>query len=296
MKLATTTGDFARFFEKHEDRIRHIYEAGFRYIDMDLGSDRSMKAFMAPDWKDYAHKLREFGDMLGVKFIQAHSMGYNTFENHEKIIRSLEVCRILGIPDTVVHAGVIDTKDKYVFFEENLKMYRQLFPAMEANQVNVLIENTTRANLEDTYYFLTGEDMKEFLDYANHPLLHACWDTGHANVEGHQYSDICALGKDLYAVHINDNRGAMDEHLMPYNGTMCLDEVMQGLTDSGYKGYFTFEASSIVWGNTSHPVKKRSFTGNSVLQEPPLFLKTELEKLLYRLGEHILKSYGCFEE
>ena len=37
--------------------------------------------------------------------------------------------------------------------------------------------------------------MVEFLNYVGHPLLHACWDTGHANCEGSQYDDIVTLGK-----------------------------------------------------------------------------------------------------
>ena len=47
-----------------------------------------------------------------------------------------------------------------------------------------------------------------------------------------------------YALHIQDNFGNDDHHIMPYFGSMNIDSVMHGLNDIGYKGYFTFEADA----------------------------------------------------
>lgn len=96
------------------------------------------------------------------------------------------------------------------------------------------------------YYFYTGADMREFIDYAGHPLLGVCWDTGHANIEGSQYREILALGDTLKAVHINDNRGERDEHILPFAGTASMDEVMQALADVHFDGYFTMECDSML--------------------------------------------------
>lgn len=114
--------------------------------------------------------------------------------------------------------------------------------------MNLLCENSSLINVGTTeaYYTNTGADMREFVEYVNHPLFHACWDTGHGNMEGGQYEHMIALGKELYAVHINDNRGTIDEHTLPYFGTLNMDEVMNGLIDCGFKGYFTLEAGSAV--------------------------------------------------
>ena len=57
MKLATTTGDFALFTPSHAERLRHVYDAGFRYVDLsmydDFGGD---SPFFAPDWRDYTQQ------------------------------------------------------------------------------------------------------------------------------------------------------------------------------------------------------------------------------------------------
>ena len=39
MKLATTTGDFALFTPSHAERLRHVYDAEFRYVDLSMYDD-----------------------------------------------------------------------------------------------------------------------------------------------------------------------------------------------------------------------------------------------------------------
>ena len=57
MRLATTTCDFG-MYPTHEERIRHLYDAGFRYIDLSLYTEADMVPFMKPDWKETALKLK----------------------------------------------------------------------------------------------------------------------------------------------------------------------------------------------------------------------------------------------
>jgi sugar phosphate isomerase/epimerase len=167
---------------------------------------------------------------------------------------------------------------------------------MEKTGVNVLIENSTKKNLGAYYYFFTGEQMVDFLKYANHPLLHAVWDTGHGNTEGGQYEQLMALGKELYGVHIHDNSEHGDEHTMPYFGTLNMDDVMNGLIDSGYQGYFTFEVVAALRKSGSRHGKRHTFERDTRLLEPTMEMQMDLERLMYTIGKHCLTSYGMFEE
>ena len=301
MKLATTTYDFA-CLATHEERVRHIVDAGFRHIDLNLYEDADILPFMGEDWAERALALRRYAESLGADFVQAHSPGGNPLgstEEQDKIVRttcrSIEVCELLGIPCTVVHSGYLPGVGKEEYYRLNRAFYERLLPTAERCGVMVLIENSTRANMGEKYFFFDGADMAEFLDWMGHPLLHACWDTGHANVEGHQCADLLALGSHLKALHINDNRGRMDEHLMPYAGSVSMDEVMDGLLRSGYQGYFTLEASSTPIRPGNWLVPKSVWPAQQRLLEPPLFLYDGLERLLYQLGEYILKAYDCLE-
>lgn len=298
MKLATTTSDFGRFANSYEEIISLIHDAGFRYIDIGIGK----KICENENWREEAKRIRDYTEKLGMKFIQAHSPGGNPLkcDKQDEVVeltnRSIEICEILGIPQTVVHAGWKKEIGKEEFFEENLNFYKRLFPMMEKTNVNVLIENTSSSNLGDYYYFYTGEQMVDFLKYANHPLLHAVWDTGHANTEGTQYEHLVALGKELYGLHVHDNSGRGDEHIFPYFGTLNMDDVMHGLIDAKYQGYFTFEAIRALPNSNSKYGKRREFERDTRLLEPTIEMQIDLERLLYTIGKHCLSTYGVFEE
>ena len=198
---------------------------------------------------------------------------------------------MLGIPHTVYHAGWKLGLSKEEYFEQNMRFVRRLIPTMEKTGVMLLIENSTRANMGERYYFYTGQDMVDFIEYADHPLLGACWDTGHANIEGHQYNDIVALGHHLRALHFNDNRGHGDEHIMPYLGTMSVDEVMCGLRDIGYRGDFTFECDSSLRPANCWQGNRRRWK-DEIIAEPTAAMYEIMERALYVCGEQILTAYG----
>ena len=305
MKLATTTGDFGRFYPDNESKIRALYRAGFRHIDLSLYHDADPgSVFMKDGWETEVDRLRRVADELGMDFVQSHAPGGNPLEagpRRDLLLdatrRSIEICAMLGIPNTVVHLGwaddlrYADKAAEEAYFARNMEFIGQLIPTMEKTGVMVLVENTTHANMGERWYLYTGQEMKDFLAYAGHPLLGACWDTGHANVEGHQYSDLNALGKDLRAIHFNDNHGKSDEHVMPWAGTMCVDEILCGLRDIGYGGVFTFESDS-----TARPANfwlgNRRRWQEERIAEPPLALQEALERALYVCGEAILTAYG----
>lgn len=304
MKLATTTGDFERYCPTYEERIKHIVDAGFRYIDLSLYKVTPEDALLGDtNWQDNAKCLLDYTHSLGAGFVQAHSVGFNPLEQDafwqtgfDATVRSLEICQILGIPNTVVHAGWRSGITKEEYFEFNKAFYEKLFPYMEKTGVCVLTENSTPANMGDRAYIISGTDARAFADYVNHPLFHVCWDTGHANIQGNQYDDILALGNQLRAVHINDNRGKQDEHIIPYLGTMNMGEIMCALADVGFQGPLTFECNTTLRPSKYWHGSRQTFPEDTRLLEPQLFMQDDLEKLLYHVGEYALKTYGCFEE
>ena len=301
MKLATTTCDFDEFFNTYQEKIDCVCDAGFKYIDLSMYViAKNDELLVSNNWCDNAKTILENTQRKGARFVQAHSPGGNPLSEDlshvdeliEATIRSIDVCGVLGIPNIVVHAGMLKGISKEQSFEMNRDFFRKLFPAMERNNVNVLCENSTQKNMGDMYFTNTGADMKEFVRYVDHPLFHACWDTGHGNCEGAQYDEMTAIGSDLYALHINDNRGLRDEHFLPYFGSMNLDEIMNALIDIGYNGYFTFESCSVI-----RPSKFRmTFERDTRLFHSQPFMQMHLERLMYEMGEYILNQYNCFEE
>ncbi len=303
MKIATSSGDFKFYCPTDVERIRELHRAGFRYIDFDMYSFKPDCVYMQDNWRTAVEEIQQVADELGMQFVQAHSQGGNPLDPNsvEFIVaatnRSIEICQMLGIPNTVVHNGNAYELSKEEWFVKNKAFYERLIPAMERCGVNVLCENSTDSNMHGQYFINTGKDMREFIDYMNHPLIHGCWDTGHANCEGSQYDEIMAVGDELYGIHYNDNRGKQDEHLPPFMGTLNHDEVLRALIDVGYKGYFTLEGSNSLIKYNGWPHKRNRFRDDQLkLSQPQLFMQRHMEALMYDTAKWMLETYGIFED
>lgn len=92
--------------------------------------------------------------------------------------------------------------------------------------------------------------------------LGICLDTGHLAVERHrdpgggqsEYDFIAEAGERLRALHVADNDGSGDQHLLPHEGgAVDWHGVMRGLRDVGYDGPFNFE----IPGETRCPLQER---------------------------------------
>ena len=302
MRISTMTSDYDRFCKTLEEKIDHIYKAGFRYIDINLcHASQDDPLLINRKWKDNAKRLREYAEGKGMRFVQSHAPAFcNPFADNiddliEKTIRCIHVCKELGIDNTVIHAGWKSGLSQQEFYQRTRSFCENFFPAMEECGVNVLVENSTHANLGERAHFYKGEEMREFLDWVNHPLLHACWDTGHGNVEGPQYENITAIGPHLYAIHVSDNKGAADEHNMPYGGTLNMDDLMCGLLDVGFKGYFDYELTVLRPSYYGEP-QRYQFEREKRLVEPTIEMQDYLEAFLYHMAEEYLRAYDCFEE
>ena len=159
---------------------------------------------------------------------------------------------------------------------------------MEKYDVNVLVENSS-INAE------SGKQLKELVEYINHPNFYVCWDTGHGNKAGKQKEGILALGKYIKAIHFNDNDGLADLHNLPFTGTLKVDETMRAFMEIGYDGYFTFECSCM-----KRPApewfERRSNGLENELWCPSYQLEITEQKFMYEIAKYILSHYGLYEE
>jgi len=253
--------------------------------------------------------------LAGVKFVVSHAPCLHNpvlaaFENHEDetyqaniraIRRSIEICHILGIERIVVHAccDVESTEDE--LYRYNRMFYRDILEWAEKYNVTVMTENWPSYE----YKFSTGKYLRDFIDHIDHPLLAACWDTAHGNIDPTargigQYENIVTLGDKLKGLHISDNFGDCHHHSWPFAGIINFDSIMQGLLDVNYDGYFTFEASYTLLHQNNPPYGRAAwnYNGKTVtkLVSPSLDLKKKAVDLLYETGKYILETYNCFEE
>ena len=307
MRLATTTSDLSGLRGSvTAELVRLFAPTGFRYLDYSFyGVLCPDSPFLQPDdgWKRAVYDVAEAADACGLRFVQAHAPDGEHFlpgEARDALLlatrRVIEACGLAGIPELVVHAAQLadpaGTPEEFV--RENVAFYKELLPTAEAYGVRLLTENSCEQNCP-RYYLRSGAEMAAFLDRADHPLLGACWDTGHAHIQGvDQYESIRALGGRLHAVHIQDNFGRYDEHIAPLTGCCPFDPVMQGLLDVGYTGCFTLEADNL-FNRSGWPHRRAPWRETDRLRAAPESVRLQGERLLYELGRWMLTQYDCFE-
>ena len=298
MKLATTTGDFGSYSDSQAFALEHIRKAGFRYADYNFGMDLSRaNGVYSENHEAYFDEIANTAEKLGIKLIQSHAPMGKPLADGGKLLgetlRCVDACGAWGIPNLVVHSGYVHGLSPEETFARNKEFFMPLLERAEKYGVNILVENFNKMCVNGLYWIDNAPDLLRMVETVNHPLFHAVWDTGHANMqEMPQDEALCLLGSHVRALHVQDNMGNADSHLVPFLGTMNMDAVMSGLMDIGYNGYFTFE----VGGFFLPADKRRAFDRNTSLASAPIELRDAFERYLYELGKCVLEKYGCFEE
>jgi len=307
MKLVTTTGDLTHYFEDRSVAapLEAMKETGFKHIDMSFYSViYKGSPWISPGdgWKKEIEDSLEAAGRCGFDFCQAHSpdgVHFREGEERDALIlatkRTIAACAMLGVPHTVIHAAGCGPSEA-AFRRQNIAFYRLFEEDAEKYGVDMLTENSAEAWNPD-YFLRTGRETREFVEEAGIPRLHINWDTGHGNVQGcDQYRDIMDMGGELRALHIQDNDGHADAHLMPLAGTTSFDDVIRGLIDSGYRGDFTFEGSNTLRRKNSWPWFRRNVKPDDRLASPPLALQLKQIALMREAGVWMLESYGIGAE
>ena len=273
-------------------------EAGFRYADMNFGSGYADRAGVFSDgYEAYLEEIALASERFGISLIQGHSpMGSPLADDSGQFlrdtIRCIDACGAWGIPNLVVHSGYASGLSKKETLAQNREFFLPLLEVAERYGVNILVENFNKMHKPNVYWIDNAPDLLEMIETVNHPLFHAVWDVGHANMqEMPQDEALRLLGSHVRALHIQDNLGEKDSHLAPFLGSLNLDAVMNGLLDIGYDGYFTFEVGGFFLPSS----KRRPYARDTRLAAAPLELRRAFEAYLYQLGKCVLEAYGCYE-
>ena len=163
------------------------------------------------------------------------------------IVHSLEVCSVLGIPHTVVHAVKTPREDCSVDYKEyNRAFYLSLLPYCEKYGVKIAVENLFWHDKKRECFFglfPTPAEMTDFVDSLGSPWFTVCLDMGHTAITGLD-PETYILGMDkshLGALHVQDTDFLGDRHFLPYSGKHNWDAVCRALAKIDYCGDFTLE-------------------------------------------------------
>lgn len=308
MKLSVLTGGYTHFFIQEIGQLIDYYaDLGYQALDLSLDSKYD-SFFLSEDWILPTKRVKAKMAARGMTFCQAHApiIAYRheiTEKNDKDLENCIKVCNYLGIKSLVVHLLHVKDCTPESFVEENYKYYSKFLPLLEKYDVDFCFENLGHF-LEKDMYCATADELLRVIDRFSHPHIHACWDTGHANLRRlDQYESVVKLGDHLRAVHIHDNLYPIrepdglfcaDAHNFPLFGNINFDAFILGLIDSGYKGAFSIETDTP--NRRGHNDFKHHGEPTLNLKPIPFFIRQKSDELLFGIGKFMLETYGLWEK
>ena len=157
-----------------------------------------------------------------------------------KMMEWLDLFDAIGIKNAVLHldamagSGVSEEER----FQRNLEKLLMLQEHIKTEGLKLCI------CLENLGGIVTGiDEINSYIDRLDEDCFGICLDTGHLNLhDKDQRNFILKAGKRLRALHIADNEGKTDQHMMPYGrGNIDFDEVVKALREVDYQGLFNLE-------------------------------------------------------
>jgi len=151
--------------------------------------------------------------------------------------READFARALGCRDVILHpAGPGDTQADPFRPNRLADSAERLAGIAGAADVRFLLENMPPP--------MFGHDarlLRHIVDRLASPHLGLAYDAGHAHVAGRAVQTVHEMGPRLWAIHLHDNHGTCDDHLLPGMGTAPLEDVARALAEVGFAATFMLE-------------------------------------------------------
>ncbi|MBR4451725.1 MAG: TIM barrel protein [Clostridia bacterium] len=238
-RIVTTTDVFEEGYsaEKAVDRL-----AGIGFEGIDMGFDYWVfdgSPFLSEGYLDWALSLKKRADKAGIPYTHAHAPG--EADAGDVIGRSIEAASVLGAKYCVIHpvwkdenGKTIESKSKFI--SVNVEAIKKWLPLAEKCGVILLSENILWGASKDPR--IISELVKE----VDSKWFGWCFDVGHAHCSGFSPDVLRNCAVIPASLHIQDNDGSGDGHLIPGDGTIDWDKFIEILKEIGYTGDCVMEA------------------------------------------------------
>ena len=250
--------------------FRYIKECGFNAVDFNIDHklpgakmrtgeltkffDQSIEELI-----EFYRPLKEASEKYDVEISQMHApfpVWYKEMDAvNEYVVMVIDkicaICQFVGCPAIVVHPAGRSTKE--LEWETNLQIYRSFMPSAKKYGIKLCLENMfgmVKGRPVEAVC-ARAEEAVRYIDFLNEEAggdyFGFCLDVGHATLTGKNLRDyINILGKRLTCLHIHDNDGRNDLHLMPYTQLVDWESFILGLKDIGYEGTIGFETFRVL--------------------------------------------------
>ena len=248
------------------DGLKKIKKHGFDCIDFQgfLSPDGELYKLGERDFRNYFISLKSAAQSAGIEIWQTHATWQHderTKQSRDEFLKKLEMsikaCGIMGCRYLVIHPsmpyGWDEEPSVKTAYDYTIERLEKLLPSAQAEDVVLCVENMP---FKKGHSFSSVSEIKSIIKRFNDPYIKACFDTGHCNVSGeNHYETIKLLGSDLVCLHVHDDFGRQDRHLIPFQGAIDWHGFAKGLKEIGFSGCISLE--TIIETKTPEPMKEQ---------------------------------------
>jgi sugar phosphate isomerase/epimerase len=207
------------------ERLTLIKDAGFDTTSLWwAGDDRN-------EQPDMARKIGLQIDNIHTPFPEPNRLwldGLDGDDYQNMLISCVEDCCVHEIPVAVIH--LTSFREKVPVTDLGLKRIGKIIDVAERKNIKLAFENLTIL-----------EHLDAVLTHFSSPYVGFCYDSGHENLNPANQDCLALFGDRLFALHIDDNFGDDDSHMLPFDGNVNWQDKMQKLKQCRDVDYFTLE-------------------------------------------------------
>jgi len=244
-----------------EDRLEKIKRAGFDATSLWWGDNIEDKQ------PDLARKIGLEIDNIHAPFYNPNSLWTDNLAGEDylnMLISCVNDCKTYDMPTVVIH--ITDHTEHVPITELGLNRVRKLIDIAEKQEINLAFENMNYL-----------EHLDYIFEHIDSPRLGFCYDSGHENYRHPDADCLSRYGHRLFAIHLDDNFGDSDLHLLPYDGTINWTNIKRKIDASKKLNYITLEVDFAV--NHEKSVIYKSLSADEFLalayQRAQKFIKEE---------------------
>ena len=219
--------------------LDRIFEAGFRQIEI-FGAPEHLSYRDPNHVKDAAQWFSDLGVTLhslhaplnsepgsgrrgGFAISVAYTQRRLRIDSMDEIKRTLEVAERLPFRFLVLHLGLEQDEYDLERFDAAFTSLEHLRIFAKERGVSLLLENSPGE-------INTPARLLEFLDYTHLSNVGICFDVGHAHLAGNVREAFGVVRGRVTSIHLHDNRGEKDDHLIPFEGSIDWPGLMKDLS------------------------------------------------------------------
>jgi len=217
----------------YTEHYRLFAEAGFDTVMLWHGEDfgEEMRAENRPaQARSYGLTIENIHAPFDINYIWDDEDSEDARETLQNFLQCIDDCADYEIPALVIHADLSTFAPPIC--DPGLERWAALVRRAEDRSVNLAVENMLNA--------CQVARATKLLEVFDSPRFGYCFDIGHHNICG-DADWLTRWPNRLKALHLCDNNGIKDQHLLPFNGNIDWPAMMKQIVATGYKGAVSLE-------------------------------------------------------